>query len=55
MTKPSSEQRLRDMLIECRDQFAYYARNHRAKDTPEALEKARVNEELVSKIAQVLS
>ena len=42
------------MLITCRDQFAIYAQNHRAKNTPEATTKAEVNEQLVLDIQKVI-
>lgn len=43
------------MLLKARDQFAFYARQHAAKQTPEADEKARVNEAFVAEIDAVLA
>jgi predicted HAD superfamily Cof-like phosphohydrolase len=42
------------MLITCRDQFAMYAQNHRAKNTLEATIKAEVNEQLVLDIQKII-
>lgn len=54
----------RDMLIKCRDQFAMYAREHRAKQANQnesvwyregAGRKAEINEALVAEINTVLA
>lgn len=44
----------RDMLERAQQQFTFYAENHRAKGTPEADEKAVVNENLALDIRRLL-
>ncbi len=43
-----------DALRVCRKQFAFYAEQHRAKNTPEAEHKALVNDRMVVLIDDVL-
>lgn len=45
---------LRQALIRDREQFMFYAQQHRAKGTPEADAKAEVNERLAADIGQLL-
>lgn len=43
------------MLERCAGKFAFYAQNHRAKNTEDSLSKALVNEAMVAEIAAVLN
>ena len=45
---------LTSMLVKCQSQFAYYEKNHLAKCTPEANEKALVNASFVAEIGELL-
>lgn len=45
---------LKRMLEKARDQFAFYAANHRAKNTKDGDEKAETNDRMVAEIQQVL-
>lgn len=47
-------ERLRLMLYTCRDQFKFYADQHRSKSPPQE-EKAATNESLVDRITELLS
>jgi len=51
---PTAQNAMVAMLRKCALQFKYYAANHRAKKTPEADEKARVNAELAVEIEQLI-
>jgi hypothetical protein len=46
--------RYRDMLERCQKQFIFYGEVHRAKLTPEADEKAKVNEDFALEIRAIL-
>jgi len=50
MDKPTILQEAITLIIMCEEQFRFYEANHRAKNTPEALEKAEVNKQLADKL-----
>lgn len=46
---------LKRMLEKARDQFAFYAANHRAKNTKDGDEKAEINDRMVAEIQKTLN
>lgn len=52
--KEAENARLREVVIKCTATFREYAGLHRAKNTPDADEKARRNEELMTMCAMAL-
>lgn len=52
--RADSQEPYRQMLEKAASQFHFYAANHRAKGTPEADEKAKVNDELANDIRRLL-
>lgn len=54
-TAEDALQPFRYMLHECGQQFRFYQRQHEAKKTPEANEKAKVNEKLADRIEALLA
>ncbi len=51
----SEYESLKNMLIECRDQFLYYEKQHLAKETEASLIKAKVNAAMATAIDDVLA
>jgi hypothetical protein len=52
--RSEDQTRYRDMLERCQQQFTFYGEQHRAKLTPEADERAEVNESLALEIRAIL-